>query len=178
MDTKPQRALTIFGREPAAWLGLIEAALALFVAFPIAQRAGIDSTFVVLFMAVVSAAFGVYTAFATKDQALGYIVGLVKAGIALAAYFRLELSPEQTALVVAFVAVAVGFFQRSQTSPVVDSVVVSPSPTPVVLTSEAGVPADPTAVAAALAGTTNFFYSGDSKRAATYGSDGYEDGTG
>lgn len=124
------RPITILGREPAAWVGLIEAALALLVLLPFAQRFGLTPEWGVLVMAVVSAAAGVYTAWATKDTALGAILGLVKAGIGLAAFYQLELDPGQQAAVVAFTAVVVGFFQRTQTTPV--AFPVDPSPPQVV----------------------------------------------
>lgn len=133
-EHRAPRPLSIFGREPAAWVGLIEAALALLVLFPVAQRLGLTLQWAVLVMAVVSALAGVYTAWATKDTALGAITGLVKSGIGLAAYYQLELDPPQQVAVVAFTAVLVGFFQRTQTSPV--AFPVDPSPPQVVTVGE------------------------------------------
>lgn len=122
----PPRAVTIFGREPAAWVGLIEAILAVLVAFAL----GISQETFGPILAVVSAAAGVYTAWATKDTMLGVIVGLAKAVIGLTAVCGLTLTDQQVAGVIALTAVTVGFFQRTQTSPV--AAPVDPSPQQVV----------------------------------------------
>lgn len=106
--------MKLFGREPAAWVGLIEASLALLVALSIVN---ITSEQTALIMAAVVAVFGVVTAYLTKDTMLGVLVGLTKAVIALAVGFGAHFSPELTASIIAFVVVIVGFFQRTQTSP-------------------------------------------------------------
>ncbi|MEX1908620.1 hypothetical protein L6241_10005 [Janibacter sp. Y6] len=87
------RAATILGREPAAWVGLIEATIALLVVFAL----GVTTESAVLIMAAVSAAAGLYTAWATKDTALGAVLGLAKAAISLAAYYGLQLTPSSRA---------------------------------------------------------------------------------
>lgn len=107
--------ILIFGREPAAIVATIEAALALAVAFFLP----ISSGQVGLIMAVVTAALAVYTAVVTDQRLLAVVVGLVKAVLALAVGFGLHLSPEQAAGIIAFVTVAMGLFNRQQTSPVV-----------------------------------------------------------
>lgn len=124
------QARTIFGREPAAWVGLVEAFIAVLVLLPVAGALNIDQEWAVLFMAVVSAGAGVFTAWATKDTALGAITGLVKALIGLVAYYGLDLGPELQASVLALTAVVIGFFQRTQTSPI--AFPVDPSPAQVV----------------------------------------------
>lgn len=106
--------MKLFGREPAAWVGLIEAALALTVA---AGLINITNEQTALVMAAVVAVFGVITAYLTKDTMLGVLVGLTKAVIALAIGFGFSLSPETTATIIAFVVAFVGFFQRTQTAP-------------------------------------------------------------
>lgn len=68
-------------------------------------------------MAAVSAVFGVVTAYATRDTLLGAVTGLAKAVVALGVGYGLELTAEQTGALIAFVTVAVGFWQRTQTSP-------------------------------------------------------------
>lgn len=106
--------MKLFGREPAAWVGLIEATLALTVAVGLVT---ITNEQTALIMAAIVAAFGVLTAWLTQDTMLGVIVGFTKATIALVVGFGFTLSPEVTASIIAFVAVFVGFFQRTQTSP-------------------------------------------------------------
>lgn len=132
------KAPTIFGREPAAWVGLIEALVAVLVLLPVASALGINQQWAVLFMAVVSAAAGVFTAVATRDTALGAITGLVKAGIGLFAYYGLDASSEQQATILAATAVVVGFFQRTQTTPVANPVDPSPQQVSVQPTLAAG----------------------------------------
>lgn len=124
------RARTIFGREPAAWVGLLEGIVALLVLLPVASRLNLTQEWAVLFMAVVSAGAGLYTAWATKDTALGAITGFVKAVIGLVAYYGLDVSVEVQASVMALVPILFGFFQRTQTSPV--GFPRDPSPTQVV----------------------------------------------
>jgi hypothetical protein len=104
----------IFGREPAVWVGVIEGFLALLVSW---HQFGLDSEEVGAIMAVIVAAFGVYTAAVTRDTMLGVVVGLAKAVLALLLAYKVELSADQVATIIAFVTVTVGFFQRTQTSP-------------------------------------------------------------
>jgi len=105
--------VTIFGREPAAIVGTIEAALALLVAFQL----GLDAPHVALIMGVVTSLAAVYTAWVTKDTLLGVVVGLIKAVIALAIGYGLSLTPEQTGALIAVATVALGLFNRQQTYP-------------------------------------------------------------
>lgn len=104
---------TIFGREPAAIVALIEGALALAVTF------GLDLTSeqIGLTVAVVTAVFGVFTAYATTETLLGAVTGLIKAVAAVAIGFGAHLAPEQTGALVAFVTVVFGLYQRTQTAP-------------------------------------------------------------
>ncbi|MGH2595791.1 MAG: hypothetical protein ACRDH7_07485 [Actinomycetota bacterium] len=106
--------MKLFGKEPAAWVGLIEATLALAVAVGWLTWTREQTALV---LAVVVAVFGVVTAYLTKDTLLGVLVGLTKAVIALVIGFGLTLSPELTAALIAFVTIAVSFFQRTQTGP-------------------------------------------------------------
>ena len=116
--TKP--SVKIFGREPAAIIGLLEAVLASLLAFGLLGWAGLDSAEAVgTVMALVSALLGSYVAYVTRDAVLGYVLAAVKAGIALAAVYGLELTMEQAGAVIALTSVVVGFFQRTQTGPAV-----------------------------------------------------------
>jgi intracellular septation protein A len=105
---------TLFGREPAAWIGLIEAGIALLTITVLHW----STEQIALVMAVVMAIFGVYTAWVTHDTLLGVIVGLVKAVLALLVGFGVSLSPDLTAAIIGFATVALGFFNRQQTFPV------------------------------------------------------------
>lgn len=105
--------MKILGREPAFLVGVIEAVIALAVAF------GLDLTTeqTALVMAVVVSVFGVYTAYVTHDTLLGVGVGLAKAVLALAIGFGLKLSPDQIGTLLAFITVVAGFSHRTQTAP-------------------------------------------------------------
>lgn len=104
----------ILGREPAAWSGLIQALLALALSL---NLFALTSETVALIMAVVNAVFGVYIAWVTANTMLGVIVGLAEAVFALVAGYGYELSTATTAAAIAVVTVLVGFFQRTQTTP-------------------------------------------------------------
>ena len=103
----------IFGREPAAWVGLVEATLFLVVAIGLdwsQEQLGVV-------MAAVTTAFGIYTAYVTRDTMLGVVVGFAKSVLILLVTFGIEIRPETMAAILGFVTVVVGFFQRTQTSP-------------------------------------------------------------
>lgn len=108
--------MKIFGREPAIWVGLIEAALA----FALALGLDWSNEQVALVMAVVVTVFGVITAYATKDTMLGYVVGLTKAVIALFIGFGVDVSADLTASLIGVITVGIGFFQRTQTAPLAE----------------------------------------------------------
>jgi hypothetical protein len=115
---------TLFGREPAAWVGLIEAVLTILLAFAL----GVSQSAFGPIMAVVVAAAGVYTAWATRDTMLGVIVGLVKAVLILSTVYGLTLSDQQTAALISLTAIVVAFFQRTQTEPVANEEAPQPKP--------------------------------------------------
>lgn len=108
--------MKIFGREPAVWIGLIEAVLA----FALAVGLDWSNEQVALVMAAVVAVFGVVTAYATRDTMLGYVVGLTKAVIALFIGFGVDVSAELTASMIGLITVGVGFYQRTQTTPLAE----------------------------------------------------------
>lgn len=120
------KATTIFGREPAAWVGLIEGLLMIALAFGL----GIGQDTFGPIMAVVTALGGGYVAWATRDHLLGAALALTKAVIALVVVYGAALTDEQTAAIVGMVSLVVGFWQRTQTTPVGSPV--DPSPTQVV----------------------------------------------
>lgn len=108
----------IFGREPAVLASLVEALLVLLVSFHALVFIGIDSQgTVVVFMAVVNGGIGLYVAYVTHDTLLAAALALVKALIAFVALYGLTLSAEEAGSLIAFLTVAIGFFQRTQTGP-------------------------------------------------------------
>lgn len=100
--------------EPAFWVGLIEAVLALLLSLNLFD---LTAETVSLIVAVVVAALGVYTAFVTRDTLLGVGIGFAKAALALGAGYGLALSTDQTAAVLAVITIGLGAYQRTQTSP-------------------------------------------------------------
>ena len=106
--------MKIFGREPAAFVGLISGVLALLLSL---NLFGLTNENVGLIMGVVTAVFGVVTAYVTRDTMLGVIVGLVNAVFALVAGYGFELSADTTAAAIGVVTVLVGFWPRGQTTP-------------------------------------------------------------
>ncbi|SEN87464.1 hypothetical protein [Nonomuraea pusilla] len=109
---------TIFGREPAVILGFLSAALQLLTAFVLP----LTSDQVGALNAVAAAAVGVWTAAVTRAADGGSsiqsaVLGFAQAGITLALVFGLSLSDEQTASIMAFVAMGVSMFVRQVSSP-------------------------------------------------------------
>ena len=111
------KGVTIFGREPATVLGFIEAALALAISFGVGQALGVNQEFYGPFIALVSAAIGAYTAWATKDTGLSYVTGFVRAGVALLAVYGFTISDAQLGTLLAFVTTVIAWWTRTQTSP-------------------------------------------------------------
>jgi len=105
-----------FGREPAQWLGLISAAIALIssTAFEmtILQQGVLN--------AVAVAIVGFVTAMAVSgEKAAPLVAGLVQAVLACALAFGLSLAPELQGSIVAFTAAGVAWYLRTQvTAPV------------------------------------------------------------
>lgn len=109
---------TIFGREPAAVVGLIEAFLAALFSFGLLDAIGITSTESLgLVMAVVIAITGTYVAYVTQDTLLGHVITALKALVALGTVYGLSLTSEQSGILIALVTAAFSLFQRTQTSP-------------------------------------------------------------
>lgn len=104
------------GREPAQWIGLFSAAVALFSAIVLPLSIGQQGALI----AVATAAFGVAGALAVSaEKAAPLVAGFVQSVLALALAFGLALSPEVQGSVMAFVAAGVGFYLRTQvTAPV------------------------------------------------------------
>jgi hypothetical protein len=108
--------MKVAGREPAVFVAVVEAVLALLVTF---QLDGLSSDQATLILAVVVAIGGAVTAYATRDTFLAALVGVGKAAIVLGVGYGLPLTDEQVGLTVAVLSTLVGVFGvRPQTSPV------------------------------------------------------------
>lgn len=111
----PAAPLTIFGREPALWLGLLAAALKLATAFGLDLTADQQS----VINAAAAAIIGVAVALLTRDGIPAAILGTAQALLALGLGFGLHVSGDQQAVIMSFVAVAISMFIRTQvTAPV------------------------------------------------------------
>ena len=111
----PTAPLTIFGREPALWLGLLAAALKLGTAFGLDLTGDQQS----VINAAAAAMIGVAVAVLTHDGISAAILGGAQALLALGLGFGLHVSGDQQAVIMAFVAVAISMFVRTQvTAPV------------------------------------------------------------
>lgn len=106
--------MKIFGREPAAIVSIIEAVLAMALSFGLFS---LNQDRVGAIVAAVVALFGLLTAYLTKDTLLGVAVGFAKAVLVLGATYGLNLTIEQNGALLALITVVVGFWQRTQTSP-------------------------------------------------------------
>lgn len=103
--------MNVLGREPAQWLGLLSAGVALFSA--VVLPLSIEQQGAVI--AVATALFGVLGAVAVStEKAAPLVAGLVQSVLALALAFGAQLSPEIQGSVMAFVAAGVGWYLRTQ----------------------------------------------------------------
>lgn len=103
--------VTFLGREPAQWIGLLSAAVALFSAVVLPLSVEQQGALI----AVATAAFGVLGAFAVSaEKAAPLVAGLVQSVLALALAFGAQLDPATQGSIMAFVAAIVGWYLRTQ----------------------------------------------------------------
>lgn len=103
--------MRIFGREPALWLALVAAMIQLFSAFIWELSAEQQGVLGMVAVAVI----GVLTAWSVaRDKLAPAILGLVQAVLAAALAFGAELSSQDQATLMTFVAAVVGMFVRTQ----------------------------------------------------------------
>jgi len=103
-------------REPAFFVGLLGAVLALLLSFGVP---GLSNETVALIMAFVNAALGFYVAWKTNETLLGVGVALTNAAVALAAGYGFNMTEAQTAAIIGLVSVILGAWQRTQVAPLV-----------------------------------------------------------
>lgn len=106
--------MKIFGREPAALVGVIEGVLAVLLSFGLFD---LHQNQVAAIVAVVTAGLGLVTAYATRDTMLGVLVGFSKSVLVLAAAYGLNLSDQQTAGLIAVITLLAGYWHREHTMP-------------------------------------------------------------
>lgn len=111
---------TLLGKQPALWLGLIQAALAFVLTLhDVAAQLHLTDERVGAIMAVMYAVLGAYEAWVVRDTMLATLMALGKAVIALLLAYRLEVSPDTAAAVLGFISLAAGLIVRDRTSPLV-----------------------------------------------------------
>lgn len=105
--------MKIFGREPAAWVTLIEATLMVvgvqFFDWSVEQ--------VAVVVVVANGVLAVYVAYVTRDTMLAVIVGLGKALITAAIAFGVNVPDDRAATYIALLTAAAGLYNRAQTAP-------------------------------------------------------------
>jgi hypothetical protein len=111
---------TIFGKQPAFWLGVIQAALAFVLTLnQVAAELHLTDERVGAIMAVLFGGLGLYEAWAVRDTMLAALTAVGKALIALLLAYGLEVSPDTAAAALGFLAIVGGVFVRDRTSPLV-----------------------------------------------------------
>ena len=111
--------MKIFGREPAFYVGVIEALVALLVTF---NLPGLSTEQATLVVAAVVAIGGVLTAWTTRETLLASLVGAVKALLVLSVGYGLPLTDVQIGLVAALVSTFGAGWLRTQTAPTATAV--------------------------------------------------------
>lgn len=112
---------TIFGKQPAFWLGVIQAALAFVLTLnSVAAELHLTDERVGAIMAVLFGGLGLYEAWAVRDTMLAALTAVGKALIALLLAYGLEVSPDTAAAALGFLAIIGGVFVRDRTSPLVN----------------------------------------------------------
>lgn len=111
--------MKIFGYEPAAWSGALQALLGVLVVFNVFGLTADTSTLV---QAASGAAFALVTAFLTKKVNLAVVVGAAQALMALLVGFGLDVhgtlgDPQVQATLIALLQVGLAGFLRQNTEP-------------------------------------------------------------
>lgn len=111
---------TIFGKQPALWIGIIQAVLAfLLTLHDVAAQLHLTDERVGAIMAVLYAVLGAYEAWVVRDTMLAALMAVGKAVIALLLAFRLEVSPDTAAAILGGMSIVAGLIVRDRTSPLV-----------------------------------------------------------
>lgn len=102
--------MRIFGKEPAFYVGVLEAVIACALTFGLSQEAA------VVILTMVVAVGGFLTALAAKDTLLAALVGVVKALAVLVVFLGYDWSDQKTAGIIAIITVVSSGWLRTQTS--------------------------------------------------------------
>jgi drug/metabolite transporter (DMT)-like permease len=106
--------MKIFGYEPAAWAGVLQAVLGVLVVLNVGN---LTDTTSVLVQAAAGAVFALVTAFYTKKVNLAVAVGAAQSVLALLVGFGLEVDPQLQAALIGGLQLALAGFLRQATEP-------------------------------------------------------------
>lgn len=106
--------MKIFGYEPAAWAGVLQAVLGVLVVLNVGN---LTDTTSVLVQAAAGAVFALVTAFYTKKVNLAVVVGAAQAVLALLVGFGINVDPQLQAALIAGLQLALAGFLRQSTEP-------------------------------------------------------------
>ena len=109
----------IFGQEPAAFVGVVQAVLVMLLSFGLF---GLTPETNGVIIAAVSAGLGLVTAYATRTTLYTALIGFAQAILVLAVTFGLRLDDVQQGSILATIAVVAGLYLRNQTSSVASAV--------------------------------------------------------
>lgn len=108
----------ILGRDPAALLAAVQIVLALLLSFGVLDVIGLKGqNDLAVLVTVVGGVVALYLAWGTTETALAALVELVKAAVALGAIYGLQITTEQTGLLIAAITAITTAWLRTQTSP-------------------------------------------------------------
>ena len=118
MTTHARSRALIFGRDPAAIIAAIQAALALLIGFHLLKFIGLNGMDdLAVVMVTLNAAAALYLAWVTTETLLAPVVELFKALLGLAAIYGLHIDAQQTAMAVAAITAIATAWHRDRTSP-------------------------------------------------------------
>lgn len=106
------KTIKFLGYEVSAWVGVLEAALALAVAFGVG---GLTNHTVGIIMGAVTAGVGLVVAFLHENATVAALVGFGKGLLSVGVAYGLTLTDVQTSAIIAFITVIGGMFLRTQT---------------------------------------------------------------
>lgn len=109
--------MKIFGYEPAAWMGVLQAVLGAVLVLNVFHLSGDLNT---ALQVAAGALFALVTAIYTKKVNLAVVVGAVQAVLAVLVGFGLDLQPDQAAALIAALQLGLAGFLRQNTEPAVD----------------------------------------------------------
>jgi hypothetical protein len=110
--------MKLFGREPAAIVGAIQALLVLAVSFGWLDAVGLKGQDdVALVVGVLAALSALYLAYVTSETLLAPVIEVFKAALALGVIYGFAITTEQTGMVIAALTAVFAAFQRTQVSP-------------------------------------------------------------